>query len=315
MSGRKALLIGINYVGTKNELRGCHSDARNVLNFLQRWGYDPSDCVLLSDEPNVQPGSRSWPSGQNILRAMDWLVRGSEGQSLFFHYSGHGGQVQDSDGSGGLTDTICPVDFQENGQMDSDTLHRHLVSPLPQGASLHAIFDCCHSGTVMELPYTYRTDADGNVNLVDNIKQGIQLAESAAHLMQGGFSMNSVRDAEQLFAGARSFWKGLQHMGGEGGGEEGLAHGEHGQEYYGEVKQVIMYSGCRDDQTSADASIAGAATGAMSWAFLQVMAQFNGQQSYVEILQNTRGMLQQKYSQVPQLSCGEQMDLNRPFRI
>lgn len=33
---RKALLIGINYTGTSNALRGCHNDARNVKQFLQR---------------------------------------------------------------------------------------------------------------------------------------------------------------------------------------------------------------------------------------------------------------------------------------
>lgn len=32
---RKALLIGINYTGTSNALRGCHNDARNVARFLQ----------------------------------------------------------------------------------------------------------------------------------------------------------------------------------------------------------------------------------------------------------------------------------------
>jgi hypothetical protein len=38
---------------------------------------------------------------------------------------------------------------------------------MPESAQLTAIFDCCHSGSVMELPYTYRTDEDGNVNIVD----------------------------------------------------------------------------------------------------------------------------------------------------
>jgi len=41
------------------------------------------------------------------------------------------------------------------------------VYPMPPDAQLHAIFDCCHSGSAMELPYVYRTDADGNVNMVD----------------------------------------------------------------------------------------------------------------------------------------------------
>lgn len=39
----------------------------------------------------------------------------------------------------------------------------------------------------------------------------------------------------------------------------------------------------------------------MSWAFISTMSQ-NPQQSYVQVLQSTRGMLLQKYSQVPQLS-------------
>ena len=53
----------------------------------------------------------------------------------------------------------------------------------------------------------------------------------------------------------------------------------------------------------------------MSWAFLQVMQNSYGNQSYVDILRNTRGLLQQNYSQVPQLSCGQQIDLNQPFQV
>jgi hypothetical protein len=99
----------------------------------------------------------------------------------------------------------------------------------------------------MELPFVYRTDADGNVNMVDNIKQGIQLASAAAHLLNGGFTMDKVQDAEQLYAGATSFFKSLQHMGGEGG-EQGLGESESaGQHEYikGENKRVFLFSGCK----------------------------------------------------------------------
>lgn len=41
--------------------------------------------------------------------------------------------------------------------------------------------------------------------------------------------------------------------------------------YEGERKMVTMFSGCRDDQTSADANIGGMSEGAMSWAFLETM--------------------------------------------
>lgn len=35
----------------------------------------------------------------------------------------------------------------------------------------------------------------------------------------------------------------------------------------------------------------------------------------IQILQNTRALLQENYSQIPQLSCGYQFDLNNSFRI
>ena len=60
-----------------------------------------------------------------------------------------------------------PVDFETKGQLDSDTLHKTLVSALAPGCQLQVIFDCCHSGSAIELPFVYRTDADGNVSLVD----------------------------------------------------------------------------------------------------------------------------------------------------
>jgi metacaspase-1 len=95
---------------------------------------------------------------------------------------------------------------------------------------------------------------------------------------------------------------------------EGLGEEHFQEDWSTEHKRVIMFSGCRDDQTSADADIAGAHVGAMSWSFLETMRQ-NDEQTYLEILQNTRALLKGKYSQVPQLSLGYQMDLNQPYRI
>lgn len=90
---------------------------------------------------------------------------------------------------------------------------------------------------------------------MSSIKAGIQLAAGAAHLLQGGFTMSDMREAQALYAGASSFFKGLQHMN-DDAGPEGL--GEAQGDYQGEGgHRVIMYSGCRDDQTSADASIDG----------------------------------------------------------
>lgn len=54
--------------------------------------------------------------------------------------------------------------------------------------------------------------------------------------------------------------------------------------------------------SSADATIASQATGAMSYAFITAMKQ-NPKQSYVQLLNSIRDVLESKYSQKPQLSC------------
>jgi hypothetical protein len=55
-------------------------------------------------------------------------------------------------------------------------------------------------------------------------------------------------------------------------------------------------------KTSADASIGGEATGAMSWAFITSLRK-NPNQSYVQLLNSIRDELEGKYQQKPQLSC------------
>lgn len=57
---------------------------------------------------------------------------------------------------------------------------------------------------------------------------------------------------------------------------------------------------------SADTAIASQATGAMSYAFIASLHQ-NPQQSYMQLLNNIRGILKVKYSQKPQLSASHPM--------
>ena len=111
----KALLIGINYFGRRFELRGCINDARGMSQFLLGYGFRYDDMVILTDD---QPNPISQPTKDNMLRAMRWLVKDSQPHdSLFFHYSGHGGQTVDfmSDQDDVYDETISPVDFKKNG--------------------------------------------------------------------------------------------------------------------------------------------------------------------------------------------------------
>ena len=85
----------------------------------------------------VAPNSPYYPTGHNILAAMDWLVS-EPGCTLFLHYSGHGSQAEDVDSnrSTGLDDSIVPVDFEYKGQLSSTLLHQHLVTRMAPGCTL-----------------------------------------------------------------------------------------------------------------------------------------------------------------------------------
>ncbi|KAK4549396.1 hypothetical protein LTR36_006393 [Oleoguttula mirabilis] len=316
---KKSLLIGINYVGSDHQLQGCHQDVHNVREFLTAMNYpqDQRSQVVLRDDQQTDPDGPMWPNGKNILAAMQWLIS-EPGTTNFLHYSGHGGQVQasaDEYRSSGFDDTIVPVDFEQNGQIPSGILHHTLVTRLPSNSSLFIVFDCCHSGSAVELPYVFRADEDGNVNMLDNVQAGFRLVGAASHLIQGGFNVGNIGEAKSLLAGATSFFKGLTHQQ-EQTDQYGLGQSDTQSEYASEgAKNVWMYSGCRDDQTSADASIAGSHVGAMSWAFLESMKRFGPNQSFIQVLQNTREILKGRYQQVPQLSVGYEQDLNYQIRV
>ena len=128
-------------------------------------------------------------------------------------------------------------------------------------ARLTILFDCCHSGSAVELPYVYRPNSRGEVNLVDNLKQGMSLASQAMNLVRGGFTVNKINDAKVLIGGAKSFLAGFQHRDDGPVNEHGLGEENFVEPWKHEGKDVWMFSGCADNQTSADTSIAGAATG------------------------------------------------------
>lgn len=61
---KKALLIGINYVGTESELSGCVNDVLNLRKFItERWGYENENIVTVTDDPKV---SSIAPTRKNI---------------------------------------------------------------------------------------------------------------------------------------------------------------------------------------------------------------------------------------------------------
>ncbi|KAF9267795.1 hypothetical protein L218DRAFT_954986 [Marasmius fiardii PR-910] len=293
---KKALCIGINYIGRSGTLSGCINDAQNMSRFLcTHFGYKKEDIVMLTDD---NPNPRQQPTGQNIIHAMQWLVKGAApNDSLFFHYSGHGGQTKDLDGDeeDGYDEVIYPVDHEENGHIVDDLIHDVMVKPLPPGCRLTAIFDSCHSGSAMDLPYIYSTE--GKVkepNLAAEAGQGLLSAVTSYARGDMGGVMSS---AMGLFKTAT--------------GQNQKAQ-KRARETKTSPADCISWSGCKDSQTSADTVEAGSATGAMSYAFITTLSS-KPQQSYQELLNNIRDILRSKYSQKPQLSSSHPMDTNIMF--
>ncbi len=169
----KALLVGINYYGTDAKLNGCINDVNNVYRYLTTIEkFDPENIRILTDEPHSPP--QKSPTRANIVREIGWLtsdmihndIKDKPDVSLFMHYSGHGSWVWDrnSEEKDRKDETICPVDYHKSGFIKDDQLRRILVDPIANKPHIRltALFDCCHSGTVLDL--RYETKIRLNVN-------------------------------------------------------------------------------------------------------------------------------------------------------
>lgn len=293
---KKALLIGINYPGTEAELKGCINDVQNVKRFLcSHWGYKEGDIVTLTDD---MQNPRQKPTKANIIDGMQWLVRNAQpNDSLFFHYSGHGGQTKDLDGDeeDGYDEVIYPLDFKTNGHIVDDEIHATMVAPLPAGCRLTGIFDSCHSGSAMDLPYIYSTEG--------KVKEPNLAAEAGAGLLSA-VSSYARGDTGGMFKSVMGIVKSASGSGSKAN--------EYAKKTRTSPADVISFSGCKDSQTSADTVEAGKATGAMSFAFIQALTAQH-QQSYQQLLNGLREILKSKYSQKPQLSSSHPMDTSVVF--
>jgi metacaspase-1 len=92
---KRALLVGINYVGEANALTGCQKDTRNVKEFLMDiCGFHRENMLILMDD-----GKHHEPTKKMIEDGLTRLAEISEpGDCIFFQFSGHGGQLADKDG-------------------------------------------------------------------------------------------------------------------------------------------------------------------------------------------------------------------------
>lgn len=149
----RGLFIGINYINTQYQLAGCINDAVDMQIHVSRLYPTLKQSCVITDNTDTKP------TKANILAAMKWLVSGLQpGQNVFMHFSGHGGLIRDTNGDevSGLDSTLYAINNGAIEQITDDEIRTALAARIPAGCKCFVIFDCCHSGSAVDLRCTWQ---------------------------------------------------------------------------------------------------------------------------------------------------------------
>jgi len=138
---KAAVLIGLNYTGTRAALKGCINDAKRMRETLRtKYGY--KNISVLTDK-DITPQ-------RNILQILEELISGNN-KRIYFQYSGHGVQTRDknNDESDGMDEALYSV----GGTIITDDEINERIKKVKPGVTMVLVIDACHSGTVIDLPY------------------------------------------------------------------------------------------------------------------------------------------------------------------
>lgn len=204
-SKKQALIIGINYTGTMNQLYGCINDAQNIESRCNSIGFKNS--ILLTDNSKIKP------TKANIINEFKNILNNSRsGDLLFFSFSGHGTFRRDNNGDemDGRDEMILPIDL--NPILD-DEFRNIIQTNLKKDVTLFALFDSCHSGTVLDLKYQYYDSSNYdeftvNEKVIETVGNVIMISGCS----DSQTSMDSVFNDQAQGAMTWSFLQGLKEL-------------------------------------------------------------------------------------------------------
>jgi hypothetical protein len=161
---KKALLVGINYTGTSNELFGCINDVNSIKERISSKGF--TNINILTDLTTKKP-----TKANILLEFKNLLINSKAGDLLFFLFSGHGSYILDknNDETDGYDELIVSSDLKG---ITDDELKYIIQQNLKQDVTLFAMFDSCFSGSVLDLRYQYM-DSLNYDNYTENSKQEV----------------------------------------------------------------------------------------------------------------------------------------------
>ncbi len=273
---KKALLVGVNKYKYVQSLRGCVNDVRNMADILASYyGFSTNEIRTIVDESVTR---------NNLMQRMDWLIDETKGgDTLLFHFSGHGSQVQDRDGDeldDSLDEILClhDMNFRNPDSYLVDDDFNNIIDRLPKGVNLTICIDACHSGTatrdIGQLASELQIPAE-------NMKIQSRFIEPPADISLRNYG----KSIEVHRMGSRIK---------EDKGDRGVAGSA-------EAKHTLL-SGCMDEQTSADAFIGNDYNGAFTYYLCKTIRNVRGTITYQKLIENVQSRLTfNSFSQIPQL--------------
>ena len=139
---KRALLVGINKYQAVPKLQGSINDIETMRQILlTRWGFPERNISILKDEAATRAG---------ILAALEQLVKETGPQdTVYFHFSGHGSQVEDLNGDeeDGLDETLVPQDGRSGDVRDITDDELDAVFARLRAKNAFIVLDSCHSGS------------------------------------------------------------------------------------------------------------------------------------------------------------------------
>jgi len=198
MSKSKAVLFGLNYgYDPRLRLAGCINDVKNTAQYLRSIGLQ--DCETITDDTN-----RAGTTAQGIMTRLTRLAAESYRNNLGFiwiHFSGHGTFVPDrnSDERDGRDECIVPSDVFTRGVISDDMINT-IIGRFNPRSRIVCIFDCCHSGSICDLKFSW----EGAQNrVVENFRcKAKGRVVSISGCLDNQYSADSWDSVRRMMAGA-----------------------------------------------------------------------------------------------------------------
>jgi hypothetical protein len=155
MKHAKAYLFGLNYSKEKKvRLQGCINDVNNMGKFLKDKKI-VDKIEIYTDESNLDETSASGMKKKiNEISKTTWKEKL---KLVWIHYSGHGTSILDkeNDEKDGKDECLVPWDYTSAGVIKDDDI-RKLLATFNPVTRIVLIFDCCNSGTMGDLNYSWK---------------------------------------------------------------------------------------------------------------------------------------------------------------